>query len=105
MPVRLPKAGRIEGVACATAGVVGLAPLYMMVPGAEERLAAQTLKWAPRWERNISYFASPAQRVAQRIERPVSKNVKKLDDKLPLERMALNVDRRIKSSVDRFGKQ
>ncbi|KAK6074527.1 4-coumarate:coenzyme a ligase [Seiridium cupressi] len=105
MPVRIPKARATEGVAFATAGVVGFAPLYFLIPGAEERLASQTLKWAPRWERNISYFVRPAERVAQRVERPVSKNVKKLDDKLPLERMALGVDRRIKYGVDRFGKQ
>ncbi|PSD99157.1 hypothetical protein C7G69_18710 [Acinetobacter baumannii] len=102
MPVRIPKAGATEGVAFATAGVVGFAPFYFMLPGAESRLASQTQKWAPRWERNISYFAPPAQRVAQRVEPRVSKNVKKLDDKLPRERMAQGVDRPLQKGFDRL---
>ncbi|KAH8677788.1 hypothetical protein BX600DRAFT_431111 [Xylariales sp. PMI_506] len=102
MPIRIPKAGATEGVAFATAGVVGFAPFYMMLPGAEERIASQTVKWAPRWERNISYFTAPAQKVAQRVERPVSKTVKKVDDRLPLEKMAKTVDRRIKYGMDRI---
>ncbi|KAI0136850.1 hypothetical protein BJ170DRAFT_33098 [Xylariales sp. AK1849] len=102
MPVRIPKAGATEGVAFVTAGVAGFAPFYFMLPGAEERLASQTLKWAPRWERNISHIAAPARHVAQRAEHPVGKTVRKIDDKLPLEKMAQNVDRRIKYGVDRF---
>ncbi|KAI1852596.1 hypothetical protein JX265_003078 [Neoarthrinium moseri] len=102
MPVRIPKAGAIEGVAFATAGVVGFAPFYFMLPSANQRLASQTLKWAPRWERNISYFAPPAERVAQRVEPRVHNTVVRVDNRLPLEKMAKGVDRRIKNGVDRF---
>lgn len=76
----------------------------MMLPGAEERLASQTARWAPRWERNISHFVAPAERMAQRAEPRVSRTVKRIDDRLPLERMAQNVDRRIKKGIDRMNK-
>ncbi|KAL7786041.1 hypothetical protein V8C43DRAFT_147633 [Trichoderma afarasin] len=67
---RLPKAKPTEIFCISAAGVGVLAPLYMAMPGAEERLQRQTNKWAPRWERNINYFSSPAERTAQRIDRP-----------------------------------
>lgn len=102
MPVRIPAARRSEGVAFGLAGVAGFAPLYMMLPGAEARMANQTQKWAPRWEKNISYFAPPARSVAQRVEPRVEKTVKRIDNRLPLERVAMNVDRRIKHNMDRF---
>ncbi|KAI1781222.1 hypothetical protein F4818DRAFT_32912 [Hypoxylon cercidicola] len=104
MPVRIPRARSTEIATFGFAGVAGFAPLYFMLPGAEERLASQTARWAPRWERNISYFATPARRVAQRVEPRVEKTVKKIDSRLPLEKMALNVDRRIKHGIDRMSK-
>ncbi|ORY60019.1 uncharacterized protein BCR38DRAFT_443647 [Pseudomassariella vexata] len=104
MPVRIPAARASEGVAFGLAGVGAFAPFYFMLPGAEERLASQTARWAPRWERNISYFAPPARTVAQRVEPRVGKTVKKIDDKLPLEKMTKSVDRRIKHGIDRFNK-
>ncbi|KAI6083895.1 hypothetical protein F4821DRAFT_181910 [Hypoxylon rubiginosum] len=105
MPVRLPRARSTEVATFGLAGVAGFAPFYFMLPGAEERLATQTARWAPRWERNISYFAPPAQRIAQRVEPRVEKTVKKIDSRLPLEKVAKNVDRRIKLSIDKMSKQ
>ncbi|KAI2610856.1 uncharacterized protein GGS25DRAFT_519155 [Hypoxylon fragiforme] len=105
MPVRIPRAKTSELATFGFAGVAGFAPFYMMLPGAEERLASQTARWAPRWERNISYFAPPAQRIAQRVEPRVEKTVKKIDNRLPLEKMAKNVDRRIKSGIDKMSKE
>ncbi|KAI1394816.1 hypothetical protein F4819DRAFT_234427 [Hypoxylon fuscum] len=104
MPVRIPRAGSTEMATFGLAGVAGFAPFYFMLPGAEERLAAQTARWAPRWERNISYFASPAQRIAQRVEPRIEKTVKRIDNRLPLEKVAKNVDRRIKHGIDRMSK-
>ncbi|KAI8634368.1 hypothetical protein F5Y19DRAFT_413194 [Xylariaceae sp. FL1651] len=104
MPVRIPKARGTETAIFGIAGVGAFAPFYFMLPGAEERLATQTARWAPRWERNISYFTHPAQRIAQRAEPPISRTVKKIDDKLPLEKVAQNVDRRIRKSIDRLSK-
>lgn len=104
MPVRIPAARRSETAIFGMAGVASLAPLYMMLPGAEERLASQTARWAPRWERNISRFAAPAERLALRAEPRVARTVQKIDNKLPLEKMAMNVDRRIKSGIDRMGR-
>lgn len=40
MPVRIPKARSGEIFCFGAAGVGAFAPLYMMLPGAEERLAA-----------------------------------------------------------------
>ncbi|KAI1201823.1 hypothetical protein F5X97DRAFT_319829 [Nemania serpens] len=104
MPVRIPAPRRSETAFFGMAGVASLAPFYMMLPGAEERVAAQTARWAPRWERSISRVAAPAERLTQRAEPRVSRTIKRIDDKLPLERMALNVDRRIKSGIDRMGR-
>ncbi|KAK5992969.1 hypothetical protein PT974_06394 [Cladobotryum mycophilum] len=73
------------------------------MPGAEETLARQTTKWAPRWERNISYFIPRAERTIQRIEPPIARAVQKIDDKLPLERMAKGMERRIQNGIARFG--
>ncbi|KAI0147701.1 hypothetical protein GGR57DRAFT_242841 [Xylariaceae sp. FL1272] len=101
MPVRIPKPRGSEIATFGVAGVAGFAPFYFMLPSAEERLAAQTAKWAPRWERNISYFAPPAERIAQRAEPHVSRTVKKIDDKLPLEKYATKADARIKKSIEK----
>ncbi|KAI0593320.1 hypothetical protein F4775DRAFT_578564 [Biscogniauxia sp. FL1348] len=101
MPVRIPRARSSEIATFGVAGIGAFAPFYFMLPGAEERLSSQTARWAPRWERNISYFAPPAQRIAQRIEPRLERTIKRIDDKLPLERVALNVDRRIKHGIDR----
>ncbi|KAI0390041.1 hypothetical protein F5Y17DRAFT_86706 [Xylariaceae sp. FL0594] len=104
MPVRIPAARSSETAIFGIAGVAGFAPFYMMLPGAEERLASQTTRWAPRWERNISRFAAPAERIAQRAEPRVSRTVRRIDDRLPLERVAQTVDRRIKKGIDRVNK-
>ncbi|KAI2631836.1 hypothetical protein GGR54DRAFT_581169 [Hypoxylon sp. NC1633] len=105
MPVRIPKARTTEIATFGVAGVAGFAPFYFMLPGAEERLATQTARWAPRWERNISYFAPPARIIAQRVEPRVGRTVRKIDDRLPLEKVAKNVDRQIKYGIDKMSKQ
>lgn len=104
MPVRIPAARGSEKAIFGMAGVASLAPLYMMLPGAEERLASQTARWAPRWERSITRVAAPAERLVQRAEPRVARTVQRIDNRLPLERMALNVDGRIKRGIDRMGK-
>ncbi|KAI1745272.1 hypothetical protein F4680DRAFT_401622 [Xylaria scruposa] len=103
MPVRIPAPRSSETAIIGMAGVASFAPFYMMLPGAEERIASQTARWAPRWERSISRFAAPAERFAQRAEPRVARTVKRIDNRLPLEKMAQNVDRRIKKGVDRMG--
>lgn len=85
------------------AGVGVLTPLYLVMPGAEERLAHQTAKWAPRWERNISYFTPPVERAVQRMEPPISRAIQRVDNRLPLEKMAKKVDSSIRSGISRFG--
>ncbi|KAH6885980.1 hypothetical protein B0T10DRAFT_444375 [Thelonectria olida] len=105
MPVRvpvLPKARRSEVLTFGAAGVGVLTPLYLVMPGAEERLQKQTDKWAPRWERNISYFTPPVERGVQRIEPPVSRMVQRVEERLPLERMAKSLDRGIRGSIAKF---
>ncbi|KAG6013641.1 hypothetical protein E4U54_006498 [Claviceps lovelessii] len=100
---RLPRAKRTEGLCMGVAGVGVLTPLYLVMPGAEERLARQTAKWAPRWERNITYFTPPVERAVQRMEPTVSRAVQRVDNRLPLEKMAKKVDSSIRSSIYTFG--
>lgn len=105
MPVRIPKARSGEIFCFGAAGVGAFAPLYMMLPGAEERLAAQTARWAPRWERNITFFVSPVERGIQRVSPPIEKTVQRIDRKLPLEKVAKNIDGRIKRGIVRVNRQ
>lgn len=93
-----------EALCYGVAGVGALAPFYLLFPGAEDRLAARTNRWAPRWERNISYFIPSVERGVQRMEPPVSRTVKKLEGRLPLEKTAQRVDRRIKNGIERAAK-
>ena len=104
MPVRIPAARRTELLSFGIAGVGAFAPFYMLLPGAEERLAAQTTKWAPRWERNISYFTPHTERAIQRVTPPVEKTVKRIDQRLPLEKVTKNAHRRIEKGMDRVSK-
>ena len=101
MPVRIPRAGRTEALCFAGAGVGVFAPLYLLLPGAEERLAAQTARWAPRWDRSISYVSPRLERGIQRVTPPVERTVQRIDDRLPLEKVAKRMDRGIKKSIDR----
>ncbi|KAK1775737.1 hypothetical protein QBC45DRAFT_334509 [Copromyces sp. CBS 386.78] len=89
MPVRIPAAGMTEYICFGAAGVGTLAPLAMAIPGAEERLARQTSKWAPRWQRNISFFKNPLERGVQRITPPVARTVQRVEHRLHLEQAAI----------------
>ncbi|KAH7324419.1 hypothetical protein B0I35DRAFT_161503 [Stachybotrys elegans] len=100
---RLPKANMSEIFFMGAAGVGVLAPIYLVLPGADKQLANQTEKWAPRWEKNISYFAPPVERGVQRLEPPVSRIVQRVDERLPLEKMAKGLEKGIRGSIERFG--
>ncbi|KAJ0298249.1 hypothetical protein Brms1b_013437 [Colletotrichum noveboracense] len=102
MAPRIPAAKSTETLCYGVATVGAFLPIYLMLPGAEQRLAMQTTKWAPRWERNISYFTPAAERGIKRVEPPVSRIVKRIDDRLPLEKMAKGIDKRIKNGIERF---
>lgn len=93
-----------EALCYSAASVTALAPLYLIMPGAEERLATQTARWAPRWERNISIFSPPFERGIQRVEPPVARAVRRIEHRLPLEKVALGAERRIKNTIDRASK-
>lgn len=54
-------------------------------------------------ERNINYFTAPIERGTQFIAPPVERTVKRIDNRLPLEKMARGADQRIKRSIDRVG--
>ncbi|KAB5532659.1 hypothetical protein GE09DRAFT_1227838 [Coniochaeta sp. 2T2.1] len=104
MPVRIPAARRSEVLFFGAAGATALAPFYMMMPGASERVAAQTAHWAPRWERNITFFKSPVERGVQRIAPPVERTVKRTVARMPMEKVATGTHRRISNGVARAGK-
>lgn len=103
MPVRIPAARPAELLTFAGAGAFALAPLYMATPGATERVAAQTARWAPRWERNVGYLASPAEAAARRVSPPAERAVARLGRRLPLGAAARSVDGRIRWGIDRAG--
>ncbi|POS71333.1 hypothetical protein DHEL01_v210274 [Diaporthe helianthi] len=103
MPIRIPAARSTELYTFAGAGAFVLAPLYMLMPGATERMATQTARWAPRWERNISYFTAPVERTTQRITPPVERTVRRIESRLPLGSVARGVDSRIRRGMTRFG--
>ena len=105
MPLRIPAARRAEVLTFGVAGVGALAPLYMMFPGASERMASQTARWAPRWERNIGYFTPHVEKGIQRVTPPVARAVQRIDERLPLEKIALRVDSKIKKGIERVTKQ
>ncbi|KAK8094622.1 hypothetical protein PG997_001307 [Apiospora hydei] len=85
MPVRIPAARPSEYAAFGFAGVP------------DDQVGA-------RWERNVSYFASPAAKVAQRVEPRVGRTVQRLDDRLPLERVAKGVNRQIRFGIVKANK-
>ena len=103
MPVRIPAATRTEVWCMGAAGVTSFAPFYLMAPGAEERLTKQTVKWAPRWERNITFFRNPVERGIQRVSPPVARAVQRIEHGLPLERAAKRADKSLRRSFERMG--
>jgi hypothetical protein len=100
---KLPKAKASEVLFIGAAGLAVLTPIYLIMPGSDNRLEKQTSKWAPRWEQGTQFFVPPVERGVQRIEPPVSRTVQRLEDRLPLERMAKGVHKGIQNSIDRFG--
>ncbi|KAH8912466.1 hypothetical protein BR93DRAFT_79399 [Coniochaeta sp. PMI_546] len=104
MPVRIPAPRRSEILFFGAAGATAFAPFYMMMPGASERVAAQTAHWAPRWERNITFFKSPVERGVQRISPHAERTVKKTVARVPMEKMATGTHRRISNGVARAGR-
>ncbi|KAI9152008.1 hypothetical protein HJFPF1_09227 [Paramyrothecium foliicola] len=99
---KLPKAKASEVLFIGAAGLAVLTPIYLIMPGADDRLEKQTTKWAGRWDNGINYFTPPVERGVQRIEPPVSRTVQRLEDRLPLERMAKGCERTIQNTIDRF---
>ncbi|KAL2755685.1 hypothetical protein ACRALDRAFT_1071095 [Sodiomyces alcalophilus JCM 7366] len=85
-----------EAICYGAATIGGLTPLYFMYPGHDQRLASQTAKWAPRWEKNINYVYPTTERAIKRVEPPVARTVRAVEHRLPLERMAKGVERRLR---------
>ena len=102
MPLRIPAASRVEIFSFGAAGVTGFAPFYLMTPGGNERMHRQTDKWAPRWERNITFFKSPVERGIQRVTPPVARTVQRVEHRLPMDKIAQKTDRGIKKGIDRM---
>jgi len=105
MPPRIPAARSSEALCYGVAGLGAFAPIYFMLPGAEERLAIQTARWAPRWERNITFFVPPVERGIKKIEPPVSRAVRNIEGRLPLEKFAKGVETRIRNGIDQISKR
>lgn len=71
------------GVSCA----VGTVPLLCLIPGVEERLAAQAAVWGPRWSRGFAAVTPHVSRHAERVEPGIKRGVEKVEP--PLKRAAL----------------
>ena len=84
------------------AAVVAVFPVLYLSPTLRDRLAAQTIHWAPRWERNITYFVSPAQRAAESVEPPAKRAVGALERAVPMEKGARALHGRIEREVERW---
>ena len=102
MPLRIPPPTRIEMFSFGAAGVTGFAPLYLMTPRGNDQMHRQTDKWAPRWERNISMFKSPMERSIQKVTPPVARTVQRVENRLPMDKIAQKTDRGIKKGLDRM---
>lgn len=103
MPIRIPAASRTEVWCMGAASIAGFAPFYMVAPGARDRLSRQTVKWAPRWERNISFFVNPLERGINRVAPPIERAFHRMENKLPLEKAAKRADKGIRRNLDRMG--
>jgi hypothetical protein len=101
MPFRLVAGPSTEALTYGLAGIGALAPLYLLLPGATERLATQTARWAPRWERNISYFKPPVEWGMKRITPPVERTVQRIGHHVQprLEKTAKGLSRQIEKRI------
>ncbi|KLU82425.1 hypothetical protein MAPG_01497 [Magnaporthiopsis poae ATCC 64411] len=90
MPVRIPNARASEVFCFGAAGVGTLAPLYMMKIRARKEMRS---KRKPRRQSG---------RGINRVKPPIERTVQRIEQRLPLERFAKNVDSKIKRSIDRW---
>ena len=102
MVLRLAAGKTTETICMAGATATALAPLYFLLPSGEQRLAQQTAKWAPRWEKNLSYFTPAAEKSIKRVEPPVARAVRAVERRLPLEKVAKGAEKRIQWGFDRW---
>lgn len=102
MVVRIAATKTTETLCYAGATVGALAPLYFLLPSGERHLANQTAKWAPRWEKNLSYFTPAAEKSIKRVEPPVARTIRAVERRLPLEKVAKGAERRIQAGFDRW---
>lgn len=99
MPGRVPLPRTSERLTFSLASVGILTPLAFLLPGGQERLAAQTARWAPRWERSVSRLARPVERGVQKVSPRLGRAVQRVESRLPLERAARGVDGRIRRGL------
>ncbi|KAJ2900964.1 hypothetical protein MKZ38_002199 [Zalerion maritima] len=100
MPIKVAAGAATTFAAFSMAGAGAIAPFALMHPGTQDRLEAQTNKWAPRWEKGIHHFTKPIERGVKAIEPPIARTVQSIEQTLPLEQAAKAVDRRIRRSID-----
>jgi len=84
---------RPTGVVFGLAGATAAAPVLLLVPGAEERLAALAASWGPRWSRGFARVTPSLQRGTAQVEPRVKKGVEVVEP--PFKRAALGIDRNI----------
>lgn len=92
-----------------TATTTAFAPIVFLLAGppAQERLATQTARWAPRWERSISRVAPHVERNAVWVGARVERAVKGTEHiwRPRVERVAKGLEGSIRSGVDRVKRE
>lgn len=102
MPIKLAIVKSGEAICYGAATLGGFAPFYFIYPGSDQRLADQTAKWAPRWEKNIHYVCPTTQRAIKRVEPRLANTVRAVEHRLPLERMAKSMERHLRPPFERI---
>jgi hypothetical protein len=102
MPIRIPTGSSAEAWTYGIAGIGAFAPLYMLLPGATERLATRTSRWAPRWEKNISYFIPSFKWGINKMTPPVERTVSRFERRVQprLERAVQGMSRRLERKFE-----
>jgi hypothetical protein len=82
--------GLLVGISAATMA----APVYFILPGAEERLISQASVWGHRWRRNLSHVTPHVERALTKAEPRIQKGMDRIDP--AMKRAAMGVDKNMR---------
>lgn len=94
---------RPTGVVFGVAGATAAAPIFFLLPGAEERLAAVAAYWGPRWSRGFARVTPSLRKGTAKSEPKIRKGVKAVEPSF--KKAALGIDRSIQRVLAVSGKK